>query len=60
MLRGLRALQPFHDAEPAVHPLAVLASLSNIDKHRVLPCRRDITGHQSVHDLEFGRRPLED
>jgi len=32
----LRALQPFHDAEPAVQPLAVPASLSNIDKHRVL------------------------
>jgi len=30
------AAQPWHDAEPSRHPLAVLVALSNADKHRRL------------------------
>jgi hypothetical protein len=35
-IRLLREVQPFHDQEPAEHPLAQMQLISNADKHRKL------------------------
>lgn len=37
MLKLIDKTQPYHRAEPKTHPLAILRTLSNFDKHRAIP-----------------------
>jgi hypothetical protein len=44
----IEAVQPYHAPDPVVDPLAVIAALSNADKHRTL-----LAGLSLVHDFDI-------
>jgi len=59
----IERLQPYHAADPAKHPLALLHWYSNRDKHRLItPSFGQMTGDSLVWEIEGGEaqiRPIE-